>query len=319
MLYSKILGTGSYLPDQILTNKDLEQRVDTTDDWIISRTGIKQRHVSGINDSTLSMSLAAATKALEAANLAANDIDLIIVATSTPDKIFPSVACYLQNALNIKRPIPAFDVAAACSGFMYALSIADQFIKNSTLKHVLILGSESLSRAVDWQDRGTCILFGDGAGAVVLGAATEAGIYSTHLHSAGEHANLLYSDNPLVTGDITNSKIRMDGNSVFKLAVKELSDIITTTLAVNHIDKTTIDWLIPHQANLRIIQAVAKNLSFPEEKVIITLENHGNTSAASVPLALDTAIRDGRIQRGQLLMLEAFGGGLTWGSALIRY
>jgi 3-oxoacyl-[acyl-carrier-protein] synthase III len=315
MKYSQIAGTGSYLPERILTNSELEKMVDTSDEWIVTRTGIRQRHLIGPADSTATMALAAAKKALMAASCQPDEIELIIVATSTPDKFFPSTACLVQGRLGVDG-CPAFDVVAACSGFNYALSIADQFIRNQQIKTALIIGSESMSSIINWEDRSTCILFGDGAGAVVLKAADTPGIFSSHLHAAGSYGDLLYLDTGL-RGN--KAHLIMKGNEVFKIAVNKLSSILDETLQANGIETSVIDWLIPHQANLRIIQAIAKKLELPMEKVVVTVDIHGNTSAASIPLALDTAVRDGRLQRGQLVLMESFGAGLVWGSALLRY
>lgn len=318
MIYSRISGTGGYLPKRILTNADLEKMVDTTDEWITERTGIKQRHVMADDETTSTMALQAAKQAIKAAQIAENDIDLIIVATATPDRTFPSTATILQNRLGIRNACPAFDISAACSGFIYGLSIADNFIKAGAAKHVLVVGAESLSRIVDWKDRRTCILFSDGAGAVVLSQSDEAGIVSTHLHADGQYSNLLYAPNHI--GELkAPAHINMSGNEVFKVAVKSLGSIVDETLAANNLQKTDIDWLIPHQANLRIIKATAKKLDMPMERVILTVQDHGNSSAASIPLALNVGVRDGRIKRGETLLLEAFGGGFTWGSALIVY
>jgi 3-oxoacyl-[acyl-carrier-protein] synthase-3 len=316
MKYSRIAGTGSYLPEKILTNADLEKMVATTDEWIVERTGIRERHIIGPNDSTSTMATAAAKKALLAAGLSAKDIELIIVATSTPDKFFPSTACLVQAALG-EDGCPAFDIVAACAGFNYALSVADQFIRNGVAKTALVIGSESMSNIINWEDRSTCILFGDGAGAVVLQAAEEPGIISAHLHAAGSYKDLLSLGTGLKKGDVPH--LKMQGSDVFKIAVNKLSEVLEETLAANKIDKKDIDWLIPHQANLRIIQAMAKKLKMTMKQVVVTLEQQGNTSAASIPLALDLAVRDGRVQRGQLLLMESFGAGLAWGSALVRY
>ena len=316
MNYSQIAGTGAYLPEKILSNADLIKKgVDTTDEWIVTRTGIRERHIIAADDSTSSMATAAAKKALQAASCSANDIELIIVATSTPDKYFPSTACLVQANLGVDG-CPAFDVVAACAGFNYALSVADQFIRNGQIKTALVIGSESMSTIINWEDRSTCILFGDGAGAVVLKAAQEPGIISTHLHAAGSYKDMLYLGTGLRE---EKAHLVMQGNEVFKIAVNKLSAILEETLKANQIKASEIDWLIPHQANLRIIKAMAKKLAMPLEKVVVTVDRHGNTSAASVPLALDTAVRDGRIQRGQLLLMESFGAGFAWGSALVRY
>ncbi len=321
-MFSKIAGTGRYLPEVILTNKDLEALVDTTDEWILDRTGIKQRHIVSEGKTTVDLAEKAALNAIEAAGKVPQDIDLIILATTTPTKIFPSTACLLQKKLGI-HGCPAFDVQAVCTGFIYALGVADKFIQTNSAKCALVVGAETMSRVVDWNDRGTCILFGDGAGAVVLESSDEAGIISTHLHADGAYEKLLHvptvSQKANTALEADASYIQMKGNEVFKIAVNTLGQIVEETLAKNNISKSDIDWLIPHQANIRIINATAKKLDMPKEKVIITVAEHANTSAASVPLALDTGIRDGRIKRGELLLLEAFGGGFTWGSALIRY
>lgn len=315
MKYSKIAGTGSYLPKQILTNADLEKMVETSDKWIVERTGIRQRHLVEPTDTTATMATAAARHALDAASCHAKDIELIIVATSTPDRFFPSTACLVQADLGVDG-CPAFDVAAACSGFNYALSVADQFIRNGQIKTALVIGSETMSSIINWKDRTTCILFGDGAGAVVLKAADEPGVISSHLHAAGSYKDLLY----LGTGlRAEKAHLVMKGHEVFKIAINKLSSILDETLQANQTTTSAIDWLIPHQANLRIIQAMAKKLAISMDKVVVTVDIHGNTSAASIPLALDTAVCDGRLQRGQLLLIESFGAGLTWGSALIRY
>lgn len=320
MIYSKIIGTGSYLPEKILTNHDLESMVDTSDEWITERTGIKKRHVAAEDETTTDLAFAAASKAIEAAGLTANDIDLIIVATTTPTRIFPSTASLLQEKLGITTGCPAFDVQAVCTGFVYALTTADKFIKSGSVKNALVIGAETLSRIVDWTDRNTCVLFGDGAGAVVLQASQQPGILSTHIHSDGSYNQLLHvptGPGSMITGD--PAYIDMQGNEVFKVAVKTLSAIVDETLSANELKKQDVDWLIPHQANIRIIAATAKKLNMSMDHVVVTVDEHGNTSAASIPLALDTAVRDGRIQRGETLLFEAFGGGFTWGSALILY
>lgn len=317
MIYSKIAGTGGYLPKRVVTNKDLENLVDTSDEWITERTGIKQRHVMEDHETTSSMAEIAARQAINAANIDEIDVDLIIVGTCTPDRTFPSTACILQERLGVVG-CPAFDVSAACSGFIYGLSIADMYIKSGQAKNALVIGAESLSRIVDWKDRTTCILFSDGAGAVVLQASETPGILSTHLHANGEYNKLLYAPNHI--GELKEPPfIKMAGNDVFKLAVKYLGEIVDETLAKSNLDKSKIDWLIPHQANLRIIKATARKLELPMERVILTIENQGNTSAASVPLALNDAVREGKIKAGEILLLEAFGAGLTWGSALVKY
>lgn len=318
MKYSRIVGTGGYLPEKVLSNADLEKMVDTTDQWILERTGISQRHIMGDNETTSGMAEQAALKALTAAGISANDIELIIVGTQTGDRLFPSTACILQQRLGINNNCPAFDVAAACAGFIYGLSIADQYIRSGAIKYALVVGVEALSRIVDWTDRSTCILFSDGAGAVVLGADTKPGVVATHIHADGNYKDLLFAANHI--GELKEpSYIKMQGSEVFKIAVTKLSNIVDETLAKNNIDKKQINWLIPHQANLRIIQAIAKKLDLPMERVILTVKEQGNTSAASVPLALDQGIRDGRVKRGDLCLLEAFGAGLSWGSALVVY
>lgn len=319
MNYSKILGTGSYLPEKILYNSDLEKFVDTSDEWIRTRTGIEERRIASAKDTASSMGTIAAKQAMAAANIPVESIDLIIVATSTPDKIFPSTACLIQHALAV-GPCVAFDVVAACAGFNYALSVADQFIRNGSAKRALVIGSEVMSRIIDWSDRSTCILFADGAGAVVLEASPEPGIHSTHLYADGQYKDLLYVPSPIANnGEEDVPYMKMQGNEVFKVAVTNLGNVVTDTLAENNMSDSDIDWLIPHQANLRIIKAVGKRLNLPMEQVVVTVNKHGNTSAASIPLALDQAIRDGRIKRGQRLLLESFGGGFAWGSALITY
>ncbi len=318
MKYSKIAGTGSYLPEKILTNADLEKIVETSDEWIVERTGIKARHIAHAEENAVTMADEAGRKALEAAGLTPADLDMIIVTSTTPHMVFPSTACLLQEKWGISG-CPAFDLnATACAGFMYGFSIADQFIRTGNAKHIMVIGSEVMSRIIDWNDRSTCVLFGDGAGAVVLSASDEPGVLSTHLHADGNHKEVLYL--PLGTSNTPNIEtVQMQGNALFKLAVNLLGDLFDETLKANHLDKSEIDWLVPHQANIRIIQAMAKKLNLSMDRVTITLDKQGNTSSASIPLALDEAIRDGRIQRGQLLMMEGIGGGLAWGSALVRY
>ncbi|MEO8801830.1 MAG: beta-ketoacyl-ACP synthase III [Rudaea sp.] len=323
MIYARIAGTGSYLPERIVTNADLEKQVDTSDEWIASRTGIRQRHIAADGETTCDLAHGAATAAMQAAGVTADQIELIILGTTTPDIIFPSTACLLQHRLGANG-CAAFDVNAACSGFVYALSIADKFIRCGSVKTALVVGAETLSRMVDWTDRSTCVLFGDGAGAVVLKADSEPGILSTHLHADGGYKELLWNPVGVSAGfklDEPNAGVRvlMRGSDVFKIAVKTLDRVVEETLAASGLDRTAIDWLIPHQANLRIIQATAKRLDMPMERVIVTVDKHGNTSSGSVPLALDYAVRSGKVQRGQMLLLEAFGGGFTWGSALLRY
>jgi len=322
LIYSRIAGTGGYLPERIMENTELEHMVDTSDEWIKSRTGIHKRHIAAENETTCDLAEHAARLAMEAASVTADEIDLIIVATTTPDLIFPSTACLLQERLGVSGTA-AFDVQAVCTGFIYALSIADKFIKTGAAKKALVVGAETLSNIIDWTDRDTCVLFGDGAGAVVLEVSDQPGIISTFLHADGQHKDLLRVPAGISTDYASvkdgNAFIEMQGNEVFKMAVNTLGRIVDETLAANNLDKHDIDWLIPHQANTRIISATAKKLDMPMDKVVVTVDQHGNTSAASVPLALDEAVRDGRIQRGDKLLLEAFGGGFTWGSALIDY
>lgn len=322
MTFARITGTGSYLPDNVVTNKDLEKMVDTSDQWIRERSGIEQRHIALADQTTVDLAEQAALRAIEASGIKAQDIDLIVFATSTPDKIFPSSACILQARLGI-HGCPAFDIQAVCSGFVYALSVADKFIKTGSSKKALVIGAEVFSRIIDWQDRGTCVLFGDGAGAVVLEANEETGILSTHIHADGQYEELLHV--PCGVGSNYEQVkaglgfVEMKGSEVFKVAVNTLGKIVDETLQANHMKKSDIDWLVPHQANLRIISATAKKLNMSMDQVVVTVNKHGNTSAASIPLALDVAVRDGRIRRNEVLLLEAFGGGFTWGSALLRY
>ncbi|MFC0308838.1 beta-ketoacyl-ACP synthase III [Gallibacterium trehalosifermentans] len=316
-MYSRILATGSYLPKQIRTNADLEKMVNTSDEWISERTGIKERRIAAEHETVATMGYEAAKQCLEVANIDANDIDLILVATASSSYAFPSAACQIQQMLNIDDAI-SFDLAAACSGFVYALSVADQFIRTGKVKKALVIGSDLLSRRLDIQDRGTIILFGDGAGAVILEASEQEGIISTHLHANAKDSTILAL--PINLPNTDNPEyLTMKGNDIFKIAVRELANVVEETLSANQLEKEQIDWLVPHQANLRIISATAKKLNMDLSQVVITLDRHGNTSAASIPTALDEAVRDGRIQRGQLLLLEAFGGGLTWGSALVRF
>ena len=317
-IYSRIAGTGSYLPEKVLTNDDLTKIVDTSDEWIQSRTGIRERHIAAEGETTSDLGYNAALRALEAAGIEPSQLDMVIVGTTTPDLIFPSTACLIQARLGANGAA-AFDVNAACSGFLFALSVADKFIRSGDARHVLVIGAETLTRIVDWNDRTTCVLFGDGAGAVVLKADEDTGILSTHLHADGSKKELLWNPIGVSTGLDQPGKILMKGNDVFKYAVKALDSVVDEALQANGLDKSDLDWLIPHQANLRIIEATAKRLELPMEQVIITVDKHGNTSSGSVPLALDAAVRSGRVKRGQLLLLEAFGGGFTWGSALLRY
>ena len=322
MTFARITGTGSYLPEKVLTNFDLEKIVDTTDQWIRDRTGIEKRHIAIEGQTTVDLAVRAARNAIDAAGLKPQDIDLIVVATTTPDRIFPSTACLLQSRLDI-HGCAAFDIQAVCTGFIYALGVAEKFIKTGSATKALVVGAETFSRLLNWNDRGTCVLFGDGAGAVVLEADQETGILSTHLHADGDYEALLRVPYGISQGyaaiNEINSKVEMSGNEVFKMAVNTLGRIVDETLEANNLQKTDIDWLVPHQANIRIIHATARKLKMPLERVVITVSEHGNTSAASVPLALDTAVRDGRIKKGEMLLLEAFGGGFTWGSSLVRF
>jgi 3-oxoacyl-[acyl-carrier-protein] synthase-3 len=322
MTYARITGTGSYLPENIVTNKDLEQTVDTSDQWIRERTGIEQRHIALPGQTTVDLAEQAARNAIDAAGIDANEIDLIVFATSTPDKVFPSSACILQARLGI-HGCPAFDIQAVCSGFVYALATADKFVKTGASKKVLVVGAEVFSRIINWEDRGTCVLFGDGAGAVILEASEETGILSTHIHADGQYEDLLHVPYGVASGfdqvKAGRAFVEMKGNEVFKVAVNTLGKIVDETLAANSMQKSDIDWLVPHQANLRIIAATARKLHMSMDQVVVTVNRHGNTSAASIPLALDTAVRDGRIKRNEVVLLEAFGGGFTWGSALFRF
>ncbi len=314
MTFAKIAGTGSYLPKRILTNAELESMVETTDEWIVARTGIKERHIAAEGEFTSDLACQAAKNAIESAGINATDIDLIVVATTTPDKIFPSVATMVQNKLGIAG-CPAFDIQAVCSGFIYALATANNFIKAGNSKCALVIGAETFSRITDYTDRGNCILWGDGAGALILQASGEQGIVSTHLHADGSYEKMLHVPRRTEGADT----VVMEGNPVFKMAVNTLDQIVDETLAANNMQKTDIDWLVPHQANIRILQATAKKLDMSMDRVVVTVDKHGNTSAASIPLALDTAVRDGRIKRGDVILMEAFGGGFTWGSALVKY
>ncbi|MBE1301103.1 MAG: beta-ketoacyl-ACP synthase III [Alteromonadaceae bacterium] len=319
-MYSKIIGTGSYYPSEVRTNEDLEKMVDTTDEWITDRTGIKERRIIGPDETVSTMGTEASRKAFEMADIDPNSIDMIVCATTTAPNSFPSSACEIQAALGIKD-IPAFDVAAACAGFCYALSVTDQYVKSGMCKRILVVGTDCLSTLVDPTDRSMIILFGDAAGAVIIEASEEPGILSSHLHAAGTHGDLLYA--PLPTRGVPESAFEawgsMKGNEVFKVAVTKLSEVVEKTLAHNNMDKSELDWLVPHQANFRIIKATAKKLNMSMDQVVMTLQDYGNTSAATVPTALDTAIRDGRIKRGQTLLLEAFGAGFAWASLLVKY
>ncbi len=322
MIYSRIIGTGSYLPAKVLTNHDLEKMVDTTDEWIIDRTGIRERHIAAEGETSASMGEQAARRAIQAAGVAMKDIDLIIVATTTADQIFPSTACLVQERLGV-HGCAAFDVQAVCTGFVYALGIADKFMRTGAAKCALVIGSETLSRITDWTDRTTCVLFGDGAGAVVLAASDKPGIVSSHLHADGQYKDLLkvpagisQGYNQVVNG---TAYMKMEGSEVFKVAVNTLGRIVDETLAANSMKKSDIQWLVPHQANHRIIAATAKKLDMSMDHVVLTVDRHGNTSAASIPLAFDEAVRDGRIKSGDTVLMEAFGGGFTWGSVLLKY
>ena len=318
MTYSRIIGTGSYLPEKKLSNRDLESMVDTSDEWIYTRTGIRNRHIAAEHETTSDLALKASQRAIAAANIDASEIDLIIVATSTPDMIFPSTACLLQAKLGIKGGA-AFDLQAVCTGFVYALATADSFIRSGQHRCALVIGAEIFSRILDWTDRGTCVLFGDGAGAVVLRASDTPGVLSSHLHADGSYANILCTPGSVKNGAVSGVPfLKMEGNSVFKLAVKVLDDVGREALTANELSIDQIDWFIAHQANVRIIHASAKKLGLPLDRVVVTVENHGNTSAASIPLALDVAVADGRIKRGQHVLLEGVGGGFTWGAVLLK-
>lgn len=322
-IQSVIIGTGSYLPEKILTNADLEKMVDTTDAWITQRSGIKERHIAAEGETTGDMAIAAARAALEFGNLKPADIDGVIVATTTPDRTFPSVAVKVQGELGL-NPGLAFDVQAVCTGFVYALSVADNFIRQGQAKRLLVIGAEKMSSIIDWTDRTTCVLFADGAGAVILEAQENdkgldgQGIHSTHLYANGKQRDMLQTSGGVSSTGETGT-IEMQGREVFKYAVNYMADVVGEVLAHNNISAESIDWLVPHQANIRIIESTAKKLNMPMDKVIVTVDRHGNTSAASIPLALDEAVRDGKIKRGEMLLIEAMGGGLTWGAALVRY
>ena len=319
-MYSKIIGTGSYLPSKTLTNYDLEKIVDTSHDWIVSRSGIHERHIAADNELTSDLALQASLEAIKAAGISAEDIDLVIVATTSPDQIFPSTACILQDKLGIRNRGAAFDMQAVCGGFVYAMNTADLYIRGGQAKTALVVGAEVLSRILDWEDRTTCVLFGDGAGAVVLQASEIPGIISSKLHADGSHREMLKAEGSVRNGEVQGDPfIKMEGQAVFKFAVKVLSEVVEELLEENKLEGSDISWLVPHQANIRIMEATAKKLGLSMDKVIVTVATHGNTSAASIPLALDTAVRDGRIKAGQNVLLEAVGGGFTWGAVLIKW
>jgi 3-oxoacyl-[acyl-carrier-protein] synthase-3 len=319
-MYSKIIGTGSYLPAKVLTNYDLEKLVDTSHDWIVSRSGIVERHFAAENELTSDLALQASLKAIESAGINADDIDLVIVATTSPDQIFPSTACILQDKLGIRNRCAAFDMQAVCGGFVYAMNTADLYVRSGQAKMALVVGAEVMSRMLDWNDRATCVLFGDGAGAVVLQASDRPGIIASKLHADGSHRDMLKAEGNLRNGEVQGDPfIKMEGQAVFKFAVNVLSEVVEEVLEENKLKGTDIDWIVPHQANIRIMEATAKKLGLSMDNVIVTVANHGNTSAASIPLALDTALRDGRIKRGQNIILEAVGGGFTWGAVLIKW
>jgi len=319
-MFSKIIGTGSYLPSKTLTNYDLEKIVDTSHDWIVSRSGIHERHIAADDELTSDLALQASLEAIKAAGISAEDIDLVIVATTSPDQIFPSTACILQDKLGIRNRGAAFDMQAVCGGFVYAMNTADLYIRAGQAKTALIVGAEVLSRILDWEDRTTCVLFGDGAGAVVLQASETPGIIASKLHADGSHREMLKADGNIRNGEVQGDPfIKMEGQAVFKFAVKVLSEVVEELLEESKLDGSDISWLVPHQANIRIMDATARKLGLSMDKVIVTVATHGNTSAASIPLALDTAVRDGRIKAGQNVLLEAVGGGFTWGAVLIKW
>ena len=316
MIYSKITAVGGYLPLNILTNKDLEKLLDTSDEWIVTMTGIKERHIIGPDETTSDMAYKASLDAIQSSKINPQEIDLIIIATTTPDKIFPSTACSVQNKLGIGE-CPAFDIQAVCSGFIYALSIADKFISTGSKKNILVVGVDAMSKITDYSDRSNAILWGDGAGAVIVSASDHPGIISTHIHSDGQYESLLHV--PRSENIARKDTIEMQGNQVFKIAVNTLDRIVDETLKANNLKKSDIDWLVPHQANIRILEATAKKLDMSMDKVIVTIQKHGNTSAASIPLALNDGVKSGKIKQGETILMEAFGGGFTWGSALIKY
>ncbi|HTT37469.1 MAG TPA: beta-ketoacyl-ACP synthase III [Burkholderiales bacterium] len=318
-MYARIVGTGGYLPQKILSNRDLERMVDTSDEWIVTRTGIRQRHVAAEGQMSSDLALQASRKALEAAGIGPDQLDLIVMATTTPDMIFPSTACILQSKLGA-RGSPAFDLQAVCSGFVYALAVADMFIRSGQCRYALVVGAEVYSRILDWSDRATCVLFGDGAGAVVLAAAERPGILGSRLHADGGYTNMLAVPGQVAGGTVRGKPfVTMEGNAVFRFAVRVLCEVVEETLLACGLERSAIDWLVPHQANIRIIEATAKKLELPMDKVVVTVDRHANTSAASIPLALDEAVRDGRIRAGQRLLLEAVGGGFTWGAVLLQW
>ncbi|TDJ69572.1 MAG: ketoacyl-ACP synthase III [Proteobacteria bacterium] len=322
MKYSRVIGSGGYLPEKVMTNADLEKMVDTSDEWIVSRTGVRERRIAADGEHTVDLAEHATRRAIEAAGIDVGDIDLIVVATTTPDQVFPSTACLLQKRLGI-HGCPAFDVQAVCTGFVYALDVADKFVRTNSAECALVVGAETFSRIIDWTDRNTCVLFGDGAGAVLLEAADAPGIISSHLHADGQYTELLEvpagvskSYDKVINGE---AYVTMGGAEVFKVAVKRLGSIVDETLEANNMKKSDVTWLVPHQANIRIITATAKKLGLSMDHVVVTIDRHGNTSAASIPLAFDEAVRDGRIKRGDTVLMEAFGGGFTWGSVLLKY
>ena len=319
-MYSRIIGTGSHLPEKILSNHDLEKMVDTSHDWIFSRTGINERHIAGENELASDLAVPASRRAMESAGIEADEIDLVIVATTTPDMLFPSTATILQSKLGIRNNCPAFDVQAVCTGFIYALATADCYLKSGKYRHALVVGTEVLSRIIDWTDRSTCVLFGDGAGAVVLKSGETPGILSSHLHADGSYNPILAAPGRVCNGKIRGSPfVSMNGNAVFKIAVNVLEQVAEEAMQANRMSPSDIDWLVPHQANIRIIEATAKKLSMDMERVVVTVDRHGNTSAASIPLALDHAAREGRFREGETLLMEGVGGGITWGSLLLKW
>ena len=320
MAYSRIVGTGSYLPDRIVTNRELESRIDTTDEWIVSRTGIESRHVAADGEMTSDLALKAAKRAMQSAGVTPADVDLIVFATTTPDMVFPSTACILQDKLGVPAGCAAFDVQAVCTGFIYALATADKFVASGAHRCALVVGAEVFSRLLDWNDRRTCVLFGDGAGAVVLKPSDDPGILSSHLHADGSQGHILRVSAGIAAGEVRGHPfLEMDGQAVFRLAVKVLDKSAEEALAHNGYTAKDLDWFVPHQANMRIINGIADKIGLPQERVVSTVAKHGNTSAASVPLALDAAVRDARIQPGHLVLLQGVGGGMTWGSALLRW